>query len=97
MNTAVVSAAMIYMLLKQYYSDKGSIPKKLAQSVCVSGFQRFSHVPYVCVWCIYTCVLMCVHVYKCVYMCVRVCTCVYPCVCIHVFVFVVSLCLNMLK
>ena len=36
MNTAVVSAAMIYKLLKQYYSDKGSIPKKLAQSVCES-------------------------------------------------------------
>ena len=47
MNMAVVSASMIYMLLKQYYSDKGSIPKKLAQSVCESGFQsapRFSHV-----------------------------------------------------
>ena len=47
MNTAVVSAAMIYMLLKQYYSDKGSIPNKLAESVCESGFQsvpRFSHV-----------------------------------------------------
>ena len=44
MNTAVVSASMIYI---QYYSDKGSIPKKLAQSVCESRFQfvpRFSHV-----------------------------------------------------
>ena len=49
MNTVIVSAAMIYMLLKQYYSNKGSIPKKLAQSVCESGFQsvpRFSHVPH---------------------------------------------------
>ena len=46
-HTAVINAAVIYMLLKQHYSDKGSIPKKLAQSVCESGFQsvpRFSHV-----------------------------------------------------
>ena len=52
MNTAVVSAAMIYMLLKQYYSDKWSIPKKLAQSVCESRFQsvpRFSHVRWIIV------------------------------------------------
>ena len=46
-NTAVVSAVMIYMLLKQRYSDKRCIPKKLAQSVFESGFQSvpgFSHV-----------------------------------------------------
>ena len=48
MNMVVVIAAMIYMLLKQYYSDKASIPKQLAQSVCEFGFQsvpRFSHIP----------------------------------------------------
>ena len=44
MNTAVVSAVMIYMLLKQSYSDKR---KKLAQFVCKSVFQsvlHFSHI-----------------------------------------------------
>ena len=48
MNTAVVSAVMVYMLLKTIvYSDKGCIPKKLAQSVFESGLQSvpcFSHV-----------------------------------------------------
>ena len=47
MNTAVVSAAMICMLLKQWYSDKGCFVKKLAQSIFESGFQsvlHFSHV-----------------------------------------------------
>ena len=47
MDTTVISAAMLYNLLKQQYCDAGCLPKNLTQSVYESVFQsvpRFSHV-----------------------------------------------------
>ena len=46
-DTTVISAGMIYKLLKQLYCDAGCFPNNLTQSVYESVFQsvpRFSHV-----------------------------------------------------
>ena len=43
MDTTVISAAMIYKLLKQLYCDAGCFPNNLTQSVFQS-VPRFSHV-----------------------------------------------------
>ena len=46
-DTTVISAAMIYKLLKQLYCDEECFPNNLTQSVYESVFQsvpRFSHV-----------------------------------------------------
>ena len=47
MDTTVISAAMLYNLLKQQYCDAGCLPKDLTLSMYESVFQsvsRFSHV-----------------------------------------------------
>ena len=48
MDTTVISAAMVYKLLKQLYCDAGCFPNYLTQSIYESIFQSvpcFSHVP----------------------------------------------------
>ena len=49
----IISAAMIYKLLKQFYCDAGCFPNSLTQSIYESVFQsvpRFSHVPQIARW-----------------------------------------------
>ena len=49
LHTAVISAALIYKLLKQLHCDAGCFPNNLTQSVDESVFQsvpHFTHVPW---------------------------------------------------
>ena len=46
-DMTVISAAMIYRLLKQSYSDAGCFPNSLTQSVNESVFQSVPHFSHV--------------------------------------------------